>query len=150
MALVRWNPWNIDNFLEDFNLPTNIMRGGGQGLDLYETEDEFVAEAALPGIPEDNIDVTVHGHTVHISGQNTQKDQEKGKRRNYMTSLNTAYNYTFQLPEGIVSDQEPKCELNDGVLTMEFPLEQEKAAKKIKVSKRTNGGSGKKTESKNK
>ncbi|MCL4416585.1 MAG: Hsp20/alpha crystallin family protein [Actinobacteria bacterium] len=81
MALIRWNPWSIDRFLdEDLDIPTlpGFSRLVGQGLNLYETEDSIVAEAAIPGVPEDRIDVTVDKDgTVRITGsvEDTKEDR---------------------------------------------------------------------------
>ena len=59
MAIIRWNPWNLDRMLDDdFEFPTipGISKFMSQGLNLYETNDAIVAEAAIPGISEDKID----------------------------------------------------------------------------------------------
>jgi len=138
MAIVRWRPWNISSiFEEDFDMPTipGLSRLVGQGLNLYETEDAVVAEAAMPGIPEDRIDVTVDDSIVRISGSYEEKEEEKGKRRYFMTSMSSSYNYSFRLPEG-VKDEEPKAEVNDGVLTLTFKKVKKAPPKKIKVSKK--------------
>ncbi|HYK08978.1 MAG TPA: Hsp20/alpha crystallin family protein [Candidatus Eisenbacteria bacterium] len=139
MALIRWNPWSIDRFFgDDWDFPTlpGLSHLAGQGLNLYETEDEIVAKAALPGIPEDNIDVTVDEGIVRIVGS-VEKDEEKGKRRNFMTTLSSSYNYTFRLPPGIITDQEPISVLEDGILTMRFTKLKKAPPKKLKITKRS-------------
>ncbi len=139
MAIVRWNPWNIDKFFEeDWDFPTipGVSRLMGQGLNIYETEDAIVAEAAIPGISEDKIDVTFENGVVRVSANSNEKQEEKSKRRYFMSSMTTTFNYSFRLPEGIVRDGEPQAELEDGVLRLSFGKVQKKEPKKIKVTKK--------------
>lgn len=137
MALIRWNPWNLQSMLEDdWDLPTlpGISRLAGQGLNLYETEDTIVAEAALPGIKEEKIDISVDEGVVRVSATSEGKTEEKNKRRYFMSSMAQSYNYSFRLPQGIISDEEPSAELENGVLTLVFKKIQKAEPKKIKVA----------------
>lgn len=143
MAIIRWNPWSIDRFFdEDLEIPTIpfLSRMAGQGLNIYETEKEIVVEAAVPGISEDKIDISVDEGVVRISAANQEKNEEKGQRRYYMSSMNTSYNYAFRLPSNVVGDEEPQCELNDGVLIMRFPKMQKTPPKKLKINKKSKTG----------
>lgn len=139
MAIVRWNPWNIDKFFEDdWDFPTlpGVSRVMGQGLNLYETEGAIVAEAAIPGISEDKIDVTFEDGIVRVNANSEEKQEEKNKRRYFMSSMSTSFNYSFRIPEGIVRDEEPHAELEDGVLKLVFKKVQKKEPRKIKVTKK--------------
>lgn len=139
MAIIRWNPWNIDRFFEeDWDLPTipGVSRLMGQGLNLYETEDALVAEAALPGISEDKIDVTFENGVVRVTGSAEERQEDKDKRRYFMSSMATSFNYSFRVPEGIVRDDEPEAEIEDGILKLTFKKAEKKEPKKIKVSKK--------------
>ncbi len=138
MALIRWNPWNLSSLLEeDWDLPTipGLSRLG-QGLNIYETENELVAEAALPGVPEDKVDVSVDDNIVRITASVRDKQEEKSDRRYFMTSMASNYNYSFRLPEGIVANTEPGAELGNGVLTLRFAKVKKAPPKKIQVKPR--------------
>ena len=137
MAIIRWNPWNMERMFEDdWEMPTlpGLSRLMGQGLNLYETEESIIAEAAVPGITEDKIDVTFENGVVRITGSGEVREEDKGKRRYFMTSMATSFNYSFRLPEGVVSDEEPQAELENGVLKLVFRKAQKKEPRKIKVS----------------
>jgi len=138
MAIIRWNPRNISSFFdEDFEFPTiPLLSRLGQGLNLYETEDSVVAEAAVPGIPEENIDVTIEDGIVRISASTEEKEEEKAKRRHFMRTLSKSYNYSFRLPEDVSPDIEPEVILADGVLTLTFPKLEKTPPKKIKVKRK--------------
>lgn len=140
MAIIRWNPWNIDRFFEDdFEMPTipGLSRIMAQGLNIYETEESIVAEAAVPGISEDKIDVTFENGIVRVSAVSEEKQEEKDKRRYFMSSLTNSYNYSFRIPTGAVRDEEPSAELSDGILKLTFKKVEKKEPKKIKVSAKT-------------
>lgn len=140
MAIIRWNPWNIDRvFEDDFDLPTipGISRFMSQGLNLYETQDALIAETAVPGLTESDIDVTFENGIVRVSGNKEEKQEEKDKRRYFMSSMTTSFNYTFRIPEGVVKDSEPQAELEDGILKLSFKKIEKKEPKKIKVIKKT-------------
>ncbi len=140
MAIIRWNPWNIDRvFDDDFDLPTipGISRFMSQGLNLYETQDALIAETAVPGLTESDIDVTFENGIVRVSGNKEEKQEEKDKRRYFMSSMTTSFNYTFRIPEGVVKDSEPQAELEDGILKLSFKKIEKKEPEKIKVIKKT-------------
>lgn len=148
MPMIRWNPWNIDRLLEeDWDIPTipGLSRLVGQGLNLYETEKELVAEAALPGIPEKNIDITIDEGVVRVVGNMSQEEKDKSKQRSFLATLSSTYNYSFRLPQGVVTDQEPNCELTDGVLTMRFAKVQKAPPKKLAIKKSASAGKEEKT-----
>jgi len=139
MAIIRWNPWNLDRVLEDdFEFPTipGISKFMSQGLNLFETEDALVAEASVPGIPEDKIDVTFEDGIVRVTGSVQQSEEDKTKKRYFMSSMATSFNYSFRIPEGIVRDSEPEAELENGVLRLTFKKAEKKEPRKIKVSKK--------------
>lgn len=138
MAIIRWNPWNLSSLLEDdLDLPTipGLSRLG-QGLNIYETEDEIVVEAAMPGISEDQVDVSYENGMVRISASSQTQEEEKGKRRYYMSSMPASYNYSFRLPDGMVENAEPKAELDNGILTLTFDKMKKIPPKKVKVVKK--------------
>jgi HSP20 family protein len=140
MAIIRWNPWNLQSMLDDdWDIPTlpGISRMIGQGLNLYETEEAIVAEAALPGISGDKVDVSIDEGIVRVTATSEDRQEEKGKRRYFMSSMASSYNYSFRLPQGVVNDEEPKAELEDGVLRLTFKKIQKAEPKKIRVSSKS-------------
>lgn len=140
MAIIRWNPSNLVSFFEDdLELPTMLSRlGFGQGLNLYETDDAVIAEAALPGVPEENIEITYENNVVRISGSMAKEEEEKEKERYFMNTMSSSYNYSFRMPQGLVSDQEPIAEFENGILRLIFAKAEEskQAPKRIKVTPR--------------
>lgn len=143
MAIIRWNPWNMSSFFNDdeWDLPTipAISRLAGQGLNIYETEDSLVAEVALPGIHEDQIDVSIDKGVVRISAMSEESQEDKANRKYFMSSMSSSFNYSFRLPEGISENKEPKAILEKGVLKLTFEKPEVVAPKKIKVVSQNSG-----------
>lgn len=136
MALIRWNPWNLQSLLEDdWEMPTvpGLSRMLGQGMNIYETDGAVVAEIALPGISEDRVDVSVDDKIVRISAASEQTQEDKTGRKYFMSSMAQNYNYSFRLPEGLEAESTPEATLADGVLTLTFKKAAPVAPKKIKV-----------------
>lgn len=139
MAVIRWNPWTLSDFMENnWDLPTvpGLSRLMGQGLNIYETDDEVVAEAAVPGVPENDISVTIDDGVVRIMADVEEKKEEKDKRKYYMTSMSSSFQYSFRLPSFVFADEEPAVELEDGVLKLRFKKVQKAPPKKLKIAKR--------------
>lgn len=137
MAIVKWNPWNLPSiFDEDWEMPSFGLRGAGQGLNVYETEGSIIAEAAMPGVSDKDIEVSVDEGVVHITGSSSSAKENKEGRRYFMSSMASSYNYAFRLPEGVASDKEPKAEVEHGVLYLTFPKVAKTEPKKIKVGVR--------------
>lgn len=141
MAIIRWNPWNIDRLIDeewDFPAIPGFARLVGQGLNIYETDSDVIIEAAMPGIPEDKIDVTVDDDgIVRVSGSKEESKEEKDKKKFFMSSMSESYNYSFRLPKNADLNTEPACELNNGILKMSFPKVEKQAPRKISIKKAT-------------
>lgn len=132
MAIIRWSPLGTlrlpSLFDEDWlEFPTAEIRG----LNIYETEDAVIAEAAVPGIPEDKIDISVEDNIVRVTGAVEEKTEEKGKKRYFLQTKASSFNYAFRIPEGV--KDEPEAELSDGVLKLTFKKAKKAVPKKVKV-----------------
>lgn len=137
MAIIRWNPWNLERMFEDdFEFPTipGLSKFMSQGLNLYETEDALIAEASVPGLTEDKIDITFDEGIVRITGSVQKNSEDDGKKRYYMSSMAESFSYSFRIPEGTVRDEEPSAELENGILRLTFKKAEKKEPRKIKIS----------------
>ncbi len=134
MARIMLKPFRLPSIWDDdFDLDRWFDFGSrhGQGLNIYETENSVVAEANLPGIPEDKIDVTVEDGIVRVNGQIEEKEEEKSKRRYFVATKAANYSYSFRLPDGV--KEEPKAEFDNGLLTLTFAKQAVSKPKAIKV-----------------
>jgi len=74
----RWGAWSelFDDLRRDANASFDVggpralrSRGVYPPVNLHETEDAFILRAELPGVAPEDIDVSLEGSTVTLSGQ---------------------------------------------------------------------------------
>ena len=113
-------------------------------FEVRETKDAFIFKADLPGVEEKNLDVSLTGNRLTVSGLREQEEREEGD--NFFAYERAYGNFTraFTLPDGVDGDQ-ISAELKDGVLTLGIPKKPEHLAKKIliKVPENVKGVFGK-------
>ncbi|MBI4495016.1 MAG: Hsp20/alpha crystallin family protein [Chloroflexi bacterium] len=79
MAIERWSPFRemtslreaMDRLFEDaFITPRRMMeREGWVGMDLYEHGDTYTMEVPLPGVRPEDVEISVTGNTITLSGE---------------------------------------------------------------------------------
>lgn len=135
MAIIRFDPIRLQSrllrpFFEEDEIPDITMT---DGLNIYEENNNVVVEAAVPGIPEDKIEVTYEDGVLHIRGHSEEKEQEKKKNRiiHRMQRI-TSFDYTTYLPRPI-DEKKIQATVKDGVLTITAPIAKEAQPKRITV-----------------
>ena len=68
----------LRGFFQDWELPT-WGRGRWPALDVAETENELVVKAEVPGCKAEDIDISVQGNTLTVSGEKKEEQEEKKK-----------------------------------------------------------------------
>jgi HSP20 family protein len=141
-----WDPWRTmrsllswDPFREMAPFPVVEDRAMlSPAFDVKETKDAYLFKADVPGIPEKDLEVTITGNRLNISGKRDQEKEEKNDRyytyeRNYGT-----FTRSFTLPDG--ADLENlRASIEQGVLTISVPKKPEVQPKKIAVKAETPG-----------
>jgi len=144
MSIVRWEPLRdfmtlreaMDRlFEESFVRPRREWPATVEGtlaLDMYETEDAVVVKTAVPGVKSDDIDISISGNTLSISGES--KFEEEVKEENYIRRERRygSFSRSVVLPEGVNPD-EAEASFDDGILTLSIPKAPEAKPKVIKV-----------------
>jgi HSP20 family protein len=77
-----WNPWSLFDELERSVFATTSSSGWPQ-FDIEDAEDETVLTADLPGMSEDDIDVSVDGHYLTVRGERKLKDGRYVRRARF-------------------------------------------------------------------
>lgn len=119
------------DFFEDFS--RNLFNDFKSNLiktDIHETDNEYLVEAELPGIPKENIQVTYEDGVLTISGQqqtDTVDEDKKGKLIRSERSL-TSVRRQYLLEN--VKEDEIKASYSDGILKVTLPKDSNKEIKK--------------------
>jgi len=136
MAIIRWEPTRLGPmwhrwpriFDEDWDWPEEISRG----LNVYETKDDVVVEAAVPGVPADKVEVEVEGDLITIRGQVEEKEETEKKKTYYRKMEKRSFNYVTTAPRPVKGDK-AKAEVKDGMVTVILPKAEEAKKKSVKV-----------------
>ena len=145
MNLVRWEPFKdmmslrqaMDRLMEESFVrhPRALWLLGDGGLppiDMYQTPNELVVKAALPGVKPDEVDITISDGTLTIKGET--KATEEVKREDYLYQEHRygAFNRSIALPSTLESDK-AEATFDNGVLTVTIPRAEEVKPRTIEV-----------------
>ena len=119
------------------------QRGGAPGFvpafEVKETKDAYVFRADVPGLEEKDLEITLTGDRLSVSGKREAEKRDASERfYAYERSYGT-FSRSFTLPEGVEADK-VQAELKNGVLSLTLPKRPETQPRRIQV-----GGGGSKT-----
>jgi HSP20 family protein len=126
--LMRWDP-----FREMVPMLGSGERAWAPAFEVRENKDGYVFTADLPGVKREDIEVSLSGNRLSISGK--RESQKETKEDTYFAFERAYGSFTrsFTLPEG-VDTEHVKSELKDGVLTLALPKKPEAQAKRIPIA----------------
>lgn len=133
-AMRDWMRW--DPFREMAPLLGRTEREWMPAFEVRENKDAYVFTADVPGMKPEDIEVSLTGNRLSISGKReSQKEHKDDTYYTYERSYGS-FSRAFTLPEGIDTEH-LKSELKDGVLTLVVPKKPEAQAKKIPIATAT-------------
>jgi HSP20 family protein len=99
--------------------------------DIYETRDNIVVLAEMPGVAPDGVDITLERRVLTIRGRSAAGDHG-GYQRVYNEYADGDYERVFTLSENIDRDR-IEATLKDGVLHLVLPKAETAKARKIEL-----------------
>jgi HSP20 family protein len=146
MTMIRWEPFGnmmslrnaMDQLFEDsFIRPSRFwpeFRASEStfDLDMYQTDNDVVVKAAIPGIDPEEVDISLTGDVLTIKGEH--KEEQEVKEENYFRKERRYGTFTrsIQIPVSVESDKVDAV-FENGVLTLTLPKAEEVKPKQIKV-----------------
>ena len=101
-------------------------------IDMAETENEFVVKAEVAGCKADDIDISVHGSTLTISGEKKQEEERREKGYYHVERAYGSFRRDLNLPADIDTDK-IEAECKDGILSITLPKAETAKPVKVKV-----------------
>jgi HSP20 family protein len=89
-------------------------------VDLYQTDNEGVVKAALPGVKADDIQINITGQNLTIQGEVEHTDEVGENNYHIHNQRSGAFERRVELPT-IVLSEKAKAEFENGVLTLTLP-----------------------------
>ena len=133
--LTRWEPVRemmtlreaMDRLFDDaFTRPINLRDGGwsAPAVDMYQTNDEVVIKAALPGFKADEVQINVTGDVLTLRGE-TKHEEEKQERSWHIREHRWgSFERSVALPTTVTADKAVAV-LENGILTVTLPNAEE-------------------------
>jgi HSP20 family protein len=145
MAMTRWEPFDsllplreaVNHLFEESMVGpahANLLGVGRvMPLDIFETEEEYDIEVALPGVRPDDVEVTALGSTITI--EVTRKPMERsGKTGRYVRKERLAgeLTRTIELPQPI-KPEHVTATFERGLLLLQVPKSETARPHKITI-----------------
>ena len=159
MGIVRYDPFrDLRTLQEEVNrlFSTNLTRafgdeGIGRGawapsVDIYENKDQIVLEAELPGMKQEDFDLSIENNVITLRGERRFEKTDETDNYHRVERSYGSFTRSFTLPP-TVSGEGAKAEYNNGVLRVTLPKREEAKSRKIEVTGES-GGSTKTIEAK--
>jgi HSP20 family protein len=128
----------MDRLFEDsFVRPRTWLAGeltGGLPLDIYTTKDSMVIRAALPGVRPANVDITIEGNALTISGkyEDERREEDEGGYLHEELSKGSC-SRTVTLPADL-DPEKAAAAFEHGVLRLTIPRSEAAKPRQIKVA----------------
>ena len=142
--LIRWEPARemmtlreaMDRLFDDaFTRPLSLRDGwsaSAPAIDMYQTNDEIIVKAAVPGMKADDVQINVTGELLTIKGEMKEQEEKKEKAWHIREQRWGSFELSVALPTVVVADQ-AKAEFENGILTVTLPKAEEVKPKTITV-----------------
>ena len=144
MSMIRWEPFKeiislrnvMDRLYEEsFVRPSSLWPGLEQGelaVDMYQTANDVVVKATIPGVKAEEVDISITGDTLTIKGEH--KEEKEIKKEDYFYKEHHYGNFSrsILIPVQVKSDK-AEAVFENGVLTLTLPKAEEVKPKQIKV-----------------
>lgn len=146
MTIVRYDPFrDLRTLQEEVNrlFSTNLTRAfGDEGIargawapsvDIYENKDQIVLEAELPGMKQEDFDLSIENNVITLRGERKFEKTEETDNYHRVERSYGSFTRSFTLPQ-TVSAEDATAEYNNGVLRVTLPKREETKARRIQVS----------------
>ena len=142
--VTRWDPFQdmlslreaMNQLMEESFVRPAAGRNGQDfvpALDLSETAEGYLVEAAVPGLKPEDVEITVENNVLTIKGETRQEVDEKKRNYHRIERRFGSFQRTIGLPTTVKADA-IQASLTDGVLRLEIPKAEEVKPRKISVN----------------
>ncbi len=139
-GLMLWNPFveverirrEFDRLLEELMPREEAERVFAPVVDVYETDQDLVVKAELPGVKKENLEVSIRDNALYIKGEKKEEKEEKTETYHRVERVYGRFERTIPLPTDIKLES-AKAEFKDGVLEIRIPKAEGAKEKKIEI-----------------
>jgi HSP20 family protein len=124
----------MDHLFDDaFTRPLSVRDGWSvPAIDMYQTDDEIVVKASIPGFNADNVQISITGDVLTLRGEVKQEDEKNEKAWHIREQRWGSFERSVALPTQVVAEK-AKAEFENGILIVTLPKAEEVKPKTITV-----------------
>lgn len=142
--LMRWEPARemmtlreaMDRLFDDaFTRPLSVRDGwtmASPAIDMYQTDNEVVVRASIPGIKADEVQIDVTGDVLTLKGEVKQEEERKDRAWHIREQRFGSFERSVALPTSVKSDQ-AEAVFENGILTITLPKADEVKPRTINI-----------------
>jgi HSP20 family protein len=147
MAIIRWDPFrDLLTLREKMNrLFEDVVTARGQekefisstwnpAVDIYESENQLVLTAEIPGVAEKDVEIKIEDNTLSIKGERRFETETKEENYHRLERSYGSFYRTFTLPNYVDQDK-IHAEHENGVLKITMPKRTDLKPRKVKILK---------------
>jgi HSP20 family protein len=128
-SLLSWDPFRGMAAFPTLDETAVIV---SPAFDVKETKESYEFKADVPGIQEKDLEVSMTGNRLTVSGKREAEKEDKSDRYYTYERSYGSFTRSFALPDGADADK-VRASLEKGVLSISIPKKPEMQAKKIAV-----------------
>jgi HSP20 family protein len=128
-SFVRSRPWGL-----------NGEAGGALPLDITNSTDALIVEAALPGVPPDDVEITVEDGTLTIHAETRSERKDEDGQTLISEIRRGSLTRAVALPSGLEPDK-ASATFEHGVLHLRIPKAEAVKPRQIRISPTIDGES---------
>src|SRR5689334_4086494 len=136
MSITHTDPLaNLRMFEDAFSRLLSEPRTGrpwSPAVDIYETENDLVLKADVPGIDLKDIEVRVENQTLTVKGERQFEQEEQAKGYHRIERSYGGFVRSFSVPP-TVDTEKVAAEYKNGVLTVSLPKKEAAKPRQVKV-----------------
>jgi HSP20 family protein len=124
----------MDRMLDNYfgRSPVTFEGYGVVDLDLYQTDNDVVIEASIPGIDPEDINISVAGEVLTIKGEVKQEKETKEADYHIKERRYGSFSRSITLPTQIVAEK-AAADFKNGILKLTLPKAEDVKPKTITV-----------------
>ncbi len=151
MAIIKWDPLSCGPFrelsamqdrmnrlFEDALARTRVIKEGLEPgvwtppVDIYETADDLVIKAELPGLATEDVSVRVEDNVLTLKGERKRKEEVGREKYHLIERSYGHFQRSFVLPNN-VEREKVQAKFRDGILFIAIPKFKRIRPKKIAI-----------------
>lgn len=117
-----WRPTWVGRGLDEYQLP----------LDIQTTAESLVVKAALPGVKPEDVDITIDGNTLTISGKYEAEHEEDEQGYIVRELRRGTFSRSVALSSDLKTDQ-ATAGFDNGIVTLTIPKAEQAKPRRIPV-----------------